>query len=101
MNRRTLKLDGRFGVSLPFKSTPSFPGSREIAIKSFIRLDNQLKKNPELKQAYVKFIQEFLDIKHMEVVPPAKIDRPYVYYIPHHAVFHNNKIRVVFNASVP
>ena len=25
----------------------------------------------------------------------------WVYYIPHHAVFHNGKIRVVFNASMP
>ena len=95
------KIDGRFGVRLPFKSPPSFPGSREIATKSFTRLESPLSRNQDLKLAYNKFMQEYLDLQHMELVPPEEIDRDDVYYIPHHAVFHNENIRVVFNASMP
>ena len=37
----------------------------------------------------------------MKLVPPEKINRDDVYYIPHHALFHNEKIQVVFDASKP
>lgn len=46
-------------------------------------------------------MNEYLALKHMESIPPNEIDKPDVYYIPHHAVFNRNKIRVVFNASMP
>ena len=45
-------------------------------------------------------MQEYLDLNHMELVPMEKIDKSDVYYLPHSAVFHNNKIRIVFNASM-
>ena len=32
------KVEGRYGVRLPFKSMPNFPGSKEIALKSLSRL---------------------------------------------------------------
>ena len=35
-----------------------------------------------------------------ESIPNQELEENTVYYIPHHAVFHNYKIRVVFNASM-
>ena len=35
-----------------------------------------------------------------ESIPNQELEESTVFYIPHHAVFHNNKIRVVFNASM-
>ena len=46
-------------------------------------------------------MREYLHLGHMELIPPDELDQADVYYIPLHAVFHNNKIRVVFNASMP
>ena len=51
--------------------------------------------------AYYNFMQEYLRLGHMEPVPDKELDKQDVYYIPHHAVFHTGKIRVVFNASMP
>ena len=46
------KVNDRFGVHLPFKSRPSFPVSKEIAIKSGNRLKSRLAKNEDLKRSY-------------------------------------------------
>lgn len=95
------RADGRYGVRLPFKSKPYFPGSKEIALKSLSRLQTRLNKNEKLKVEYDNFMSEYYSLGHMELVPPEEVDKANVYYIPHHAVFHNGKIRVVFNASMP
>ena len=46
-------------------------------------------------------MQKYLRLGNMELVPDEELNKQDVYYIPHHAVFHNGKIRVVFNASMP
>ena len=43
-------------------------------------------------------MRAYLDLHHMEQIPGDELNRP-AYYIPHHAVFNKDKIRVVFNAS--
>ena len=88
-------------MRLPFKSMPDFPGSKEIALKSLSRLQSRLNKNEKLKVEYDNFMKEYLHHGHMELIPQDEIEKADVYYIPHHAVFHNNKIRVIFNASIP
>ena len=95
------RVEGRFGVRLPFKTKPYFPGSRQIAISSLKRLQARLAKNLNLKSSYIKFMQEYLDLGHMEEIPKDEIDRSDVYYIPHHPVVNKGKLRVVFNASAP
>ena len=52
-----------------------------------------------LSAAYSTFMQEYLDLNHMEAVPEEELDKIAAYYIPHHAILKNKKIRVVFNAS--
>ena len=96
------RINGRFGVRIPFKTSDlTFPGTKDIAIKSYTRLKTRLAKQPRVKEAYDKFLKEYLELGHMELISSQEIERNSVYYIPHHAVFHNSKIKVVFNASMP
>ena len=66
----------------------------------------RLAKQPQVKEAYDKFLKEYLELEHMELIPIPEIDRISVYqhcfdYFLYHVVFHSSKIRVVFNASMP
>ena len=74
--------------------------SYELARKRFISLERRLQKNSQLKSQYVNFMREYQELGHMELVPENQSDWSNTYYIPHHAVFKNNKIRVVFDASM-
>jgi hypothetical protein len=65
-----------------------------------------LSRDPSLKGAYTEFINEYVDLGHMEVVPSKDIDvlNNKYFYLPHHAVFKidslTTKLRVVFDGSV-
>lgn len=58
----------------------------------------------EIRLLYVKFMQEYIDLGHMEEVPSSEIAISPRYYLPHHAVFRpcslTTKLRTVFNTSV-
>ena len=60
-------------------SNPTFPGSRTIAIKSFERAKYgktvHMAKQPQLREAYDKFMRDYLDLHHMEPVPKAELER--------------------------
>ncbi|KAJ8957790.1 hypothetical protein NQ317_005821 [Molorchus minor] len=65
----TRAADGRFTVSLPFKDKlPSFCNSRDIAFNRFLSLERRLLKNPSLYVEYSQFMQEYLDLNHMELL---------------------------------
>ncbi|KAL4148855.1 hypothetical protein QTP88_003000 [Uroleucon formosanum] len=96
--------DGRFIVQLPFKENPINIGrSKAIALKRFMSNENRLRVNPKLKEAYLQFINEYIELGHMEQVSDNNENDKPVYYIPHHAVLRDNslttKLRVVFEAS--
>ncbi|KAL4083194.1 hypothetical protein QTP88_028524 [Uroleucon formosanum] len=96
--------DGRFIVQLPFKENPINIGrSKAIALKRFMSNENRLRVNPKLKEAYLQFINEYIELGHMEQVSDNNENDKPVYYIPHHAVLRDNslttKLRVVFDAS--
>ncbi|XP_050547299.1 uncharacterized protein LOC126908985 [Daktulosphaira vitifoliae] len=94
--------NGRFVVSLPFKDHSILGESYQIALKRFLSLERRLQTNIELKNLYSKFINEYLELNHMERI---LIDESTnnTYYIPHHAIYkessHTTKLRVVFDAS--
>ncbi|XP_075234999.1 uncharacterized protein LOC142332439 [Lycorma delicatula] len=95
--------EGRFIVQLPIKSNIINLGStREIALRQFLLLEKHLNRNPELKQQYAKFMKEYEDLNHMELVNDDEVQKS-GYHIPHHAVVRENstttKLRVVFDAS--
>ncbi|XP_024877038.1 uncharacterized protein LOC112457935 [Temnothorax curvispinosus] len=93
---------GRFTVSLPFKGNPSELGeSRSYALKLFHKLEQRLEKNAKLREDYVKFMNECIELNHMSVINSEQEEPVAVYYIPHHPVVNHEggKLRVVFNAS--
>jgi hypothetical protein len=96
--------NGRYTVALPFKtSAREFPNSREIAVRRFFLLENRLIRNPTLQKDYVAFMQDYLELGHMSLAPPAMGTTARSYYIPHHCVQKpdsaSTKLCVVFDAS--
>ncbi|GFY15551.1 DUF1758 domain-containing protein [Trichonephila clavipes] len=95
--------DGRYVVRLPFHSSPSKLGdSRESAIRRFKSLEHSLIKKPAIYSQYRDFMQEYLTLGHMELVPKNDYAKREAYYLPHHAVLRDSsttKLRVVFDAS--
>lgn len=94
----------RYIVQLPKReeAIQNLCHSRELAIRQFSPMERRFEKNEKLKNQYVQFMQEYLELGNMRTVPPRKEDEK-VYYLPHHAVSklsdEGRKIRVVFNAS--
>ncbi|XP_065355015.1 uncharacterized protein LOC135949392 [Calliphora vicina] len=105
----TRQSDGRYIVRLPFKKifpTEIFLGpSRNMALAQYHRMETTLDKSPDLKDQYMKVLQEYLDLHHMEPVVyyEPKIEKHSSFFLPHHAVIKpeskTTKVRVVFNAS--
>lgn len=94
--------DGKFVIQLPVtKKVERLGDSRTIAQKRFFALENRLRKDHKLYEGYKEFMNEYLQLGHMEVTPCNTNTQSY--YMPHHAVCRDNslttKIRVVFDAS--
>ncbi|XP_055383857.1 uncharacterized protein LOC129613707 [Condylostylus longicornis] len=94
---------GKIIVKLPFKRHFSELGSsRQIAEKRFLSLERRLNSNSNLKEEYSKFLEEYLRLDHMELVPKHD-ERLVKYYLPHHCVLKpdssTTKFRVVFDGS--
>ncbi|CAH1382035.1 unnamed protein product [Tenebrio molitor] len=96
--------EGRFTVEIPFKlNGPNIGVSKEMAIKRFLSLENKFRKDPALKRDYTEFIEEYIRLKHMELVPPTQVNVNERVFLSHHAVTKETstttKLRVVFDAS--
>ena len=96
--------NGRFTVSLPFKNNKvSLGNSREVAEKRFYNLKRKLNNQVEIKSEYVKFLKEYEELGHMQLVPEQELNKADCCYLPHHPVIKNaavtTKLRVVFDAS--
>ncbi|XP_025407331.1 uncharacterized protein LOC112681281 [Sipha flava] len=92
---------GRFTVPLLFRNPVTddmFSGSRAVALKRFDSLEKRLSADDQLRQAYCKFMSEYITLGHMSIAKSSG-----TYFIPHHAVYKssdvNAKLRVVFDAS--
>ncbi|XP_063363566.1 uncharacterized protein LOC134652324 [Cydia amplana] len=93
--------DGRFSVQMPFKEKPeeTLGNSYPIAMRRFLNLEKKLDKNPNVKEQYRDFLQEYADLGHM-----TEVKRPsFGCYLPHHCVIREQKettkLRVVYDAS--
>ncbi|XP_031635447.1 uncharacterized protein LOC116348558 [Contarinia nasturtii] len=92
--------DGRYSVAMPIMDNPPKLGnSLRAAIARQLQNERRFRKDPRLKENYIKDIRQFIDLDHMELVPLNEIDKEDVYYIPHHAA-NSSKFRVVFDGSV-
>lgn len=97
--------NGRFTVSLPFKLNPSDLGdSYLLAEKRLFALEKQLEKYPDRRQAYNSIFKDYLDQRHMSLIPKEQINNSSSYFIPHHCVYKpestSTPCRVVFDASM-
>lgn len=96
---------GRYVVSLPFKNSDSELGdSRSMALKRFLFLERRLEKDAELRREYSRFLREYEELGHCEIVDESKdVPGTKFFYLPHHAVLRpsstSTKLRVVFDAS--
>ena len=95
---------GRFSVKLPFKPAAEPLGnSLDQARRRYLSLERRL--DEDTKSRYAAFIQEFLDLGHMEKVPANEVHKPaqLCFYLPHHCVEKQSstttKLRVVFDGS--
>ncbi|XP_075157511.1 uncharacterized protein LOC142230768 [Haematobia irritans] len=103
--QHTRNEQGRYVVTLPFKSCEELGNSRNIAMAQFFRMERKLMKTPDIKAQYDQTILEYLELGHMKKISPQEISKTPNYYLPHHAVIKpdrlTTKLRVVFNASSP
>ncbi|XP_055613091.1 uncharacterized protein LOC129759623 [Uranotaenia lowii] len=94
--------DGRYTVALPKdeKVLATIGESREIAFRRLQSLERRLEKEPELRQHYHGFMEEYLELGHMRRADVGPEKR---FYLPHHPVIKQasttTKVRVVFDAS--
>ena len=96
--------EGRFVVQMPIKDDCQKLGySKANAMKRFLGLERTLHRDDSLFKKYSAFIQEFLDLGHLEKVERSELDTFPSYYLPHHCVLKDDssttKLRVVFDAS--
>ncbi|XP_073963739.1 LOW QUALITY PROTEIN: uncharacterized protein [Choristoneura fumiferana] len=97
--------EGRYIVKLPTKTNMllSTRGeTRDIALRRLYQLERRFKQDLNLKNEYVKVMEEYKELNHMQEVPKDQRNNPAV-YLPHHAVVREeketSKVRPVFNAS--
>lgn len=102
----TVKRDcaGRFIVKLPKKSINKLGDSSKMALRRLQYLERRFEREQELERDYRKFIQEYEDLGHMEIVNSEKESIEPTVYLPHHPVIKQEsittKVRVVFDASM-
>lgn len=98
--------DGRYIVSLPFKSQflngRGLGQSKTKACRQFFRNEASLCKKPDFKIIYDSVLLEYENLGHMIQIDQSS-DVCSSFYLPHHAVIKpessSTKVRVVFNAS--
>ncbi|XP_075163323.1 uncharacterized protein LOC142235958 [Haematobia irritans] len=100
----TKAADGKYIVKLPFNiSNPVFENTLKGAISRLHNMERRFAKNKELKQLYIKFMNEYEQLGHMEKVPVDEIENTPHYYLPHHSILKpessTTKLRVVFDGS--
>ncbi|XP_055605543.1 uncharacterized protein LOC129753723 [Uranotaenia lowii] len=95
--------DGRYVVSLP-KNESVFQRlgeSKRIAIDRLKGTERRLARNPALHEEYHKFMNEYIELGHMQKVEER--DSKKRCFLPHHPVLKEasttTKVRVVFDAS--
>ena len=56
-----------------------------------MQLEQRLCSHPELKAEYVKFMEEYCVLDHMQLALDQSTDKDGCYYMPHHAVNEGSK----------
>ncbi|XP_062704432.1 uncharacterized protein LOC134286776 [Aedes albopictus] len=94
--------DGRYMVRLPVRDemVQLLGDSFAVAQRRFWAIKRKFAANHEFKSEYVKFMEEYAALGHMELSPRVEIPQ---FVLPHHAIFRldssTTKTRVVFDAT--
>ena len=92
--------NGKYEMPLPFKTDdPVMPDNESVVRKRLLHLKKRLCANEELKSKYFTSIQAMIDEGYAEEAPSTDNTPGKVWYVPHHAVTSNEKVRVVFDCS--
>lgn len=95
--------DGKYIVKIPFNEQYAVGNSKHIAGATFRQIERKFARNPEFKEHYAKFINEYINMGHMSKVNRGEFSNIAPVYLPHHAVIKSDstttKLRVVFDAS--
>ena len=103
-NTRRLET-GRYEVRLPLSDSADKVGdSYDIAKVKFLKLEQRLHKQPQIKKNYADFLEEYVQPGHMKPLGAAEVKRNCPnFYMPHHGVVKETsstpKLRVVLNGS--
>ncbi|XP_018400775.1 PREDICTED: uncharacterized protein LOC108778168 [Cyphomyrmex costatus] len=96
---------GRYIIKLPIKEEliGNLGSTRDIALRRLQGTERRFIRNPNLRDQYVHFMDEYLKLGHMKEVRLSPLEDTASFYLPHHGVFkgakQSSKIRVVFDAS--
>jgi Pao retrotransposon peptidase/Family of unknown function (DUF5641)/Putative peptidase (DUF1758)/Integrase core domain/Integrase zinc binding domain len=97
---------GIFFVRYPLKiNRKQLGNSYWMALKRLEYLQKKFKNNPEIKEQYTMFINEYKNLDHLEEVidKDVEMDTSQVQYLPHHCILRESssttKLRVVFDGS--
>lgn len=89
-------------VPLPFKEPRRrLPNNRTQAVKHLLTLGNMLKKNPDMKEHVIAFMQNIFETGHAEPAPTLRGEQE-CWYLPIFGVYHWRKlgqVRAVFDWS--
>ncbi|CAG7720391.1 unnamed protein product, partial [Allacma fusca] len=97
--------NGRYVVRLPFRQTHPLGNSRIAALRRLRSIERKLEANEEIRIQYHKFMNEYISLGHMQLVPTSQLQIPDYesFYLPHHCVLKDSstttKLRVVFDGS--
>jgi hypothetical protein len=98
----------RFIVRLPrLPNHASLGDPYKNAEQRFLQLEKKIVEKSQLREDYINFIKEYLQLGHMRPVPSetsvGEARRNNIFFLPHHAVLRPDsttiKTRVVFDAS--
>ncbi|XP_076230178.1 uncharacterized protein LOC143175315 [Nomia melanderi] len=95
---------GRYIVQIPLNEQVGKLGSsRQQAENRLKSLEAKFIRQSQLREEYVKFLNEYEMLGHMSRVPILESDAGLSFYLPHHAVIKEGstttKLRVVFDGS--
>ena len=95
--------NGQYSMPIPFKrEPPNLQNNRFVALRRLTNLTKRFKSDARYLRLYKEFMDNLVKQCHAEEVSESELslEDNYVWYIPHHGVFHPrkpDKLRVVFN----
>ncbi|XP_044574182.1 uncharacterized protein LOC123258378, partial [Drosophila ananassae] len=90
---------GRYIVELPFKiANPKFADTFQGARSRFMAVERRLQRNQDLREKYIKFMQEYISLGHMHEIRTPSFDSGNFFYLPHHPIV-GRKLRIVCDGS--